>query len=58
VFVPTPEELAHHERIVREFDAAVASGSASINVDGRMVDIAVARVSQGILDRARLQAAQ
>jgi citrate lyase subunit beta/citryl-CoA lyase len=56
VFVPTAEELAHHERIVREFDAAVASGSASINVDGRMVDIAVARVSQGILDRARLQA--
>ena len=56
VFVPTPEELAHHERIVREFDAAVAVGSASINVDGRMVDVAVAKLSRGILDRARAQA--
>ena len=56
VFVPTAEELAYHERIVREFDAAVSAGSASINVDGRMVDVAVAKLSRGVLDRARAQA--
>jgi citrate lyase subunit beta / citryl-CoA lyase len=52
VFTPTAEEVAHHRRIVDAFEAAVAEGSASISVDGRMVDYAVARVSRGVLERA------
>jgi citrate lyase subunit beta / citryl-CoA lyase len=52
VFTPTAEEVAYQRKIVEAFDAAVASGSASISVDGRMVDYAVARVARGILERA------
>lgn len=52
VFTPTAEEVAHHRRIVEAFESAVAGGSASISVDGRMVDYAVARVSRGVLERA------
>lgn len=52
VFTPTAEEVAHQRKIVEAFEAAVASGSASISVDGRMVDYAVARVARGILERA------
>ena len=52
VFTPTAEEVAHQRKIVEAFEAAVASGSASISVDGRMVDYAVARVARGVLERA------
>ncbi len=52
VFTPTPEEVANQRKIVEAFEAAVASGSASISVDGRMVDYAVARVARGVLERA------
>jgi citrate lyase subunit beta/citryl-CoA lyase len=52
VFTPTAEEVAYQRRIVEAFEAAVASGSASISVDGKMVDYAVARVARGILERA------
>ena len=52
VFTPTAEEVAYQRKIVEAFEATVASGSASISVDGRMVDYAVARVARGVLDRA------
>ncbi|MPZ88942.1 MAG: CoA ester lyase [Nitriliruptorales bacterium] len=52
VFTPSPEEVAHQRRIVEEFERAVQAGSASINVDGRMVDYAVARVARSVLARA------
>ncbi len=52
VFTPSAEEVAKHQRIVDTFEEAVAHGSASISVDGRMVDYAVARVSRSILARA------
>jgi citrate lyase subunit beta / citryl-CoA lyase len=52
VFTPTADEVAYQRKIVEAFEAAVASGSASISVDGRMVDYAVARVARGVLDRA------
>lgn len=51
-FTPTDEEVAHQRRIVDEFERAVRAGSASINVDGRMVDYAVARTARGVLARA------
>lgn len=52
VFTPTPEEVAHQRRILEEFERALEEGSASINVDGRMVDYAVARVARSVLARA------
>jgi citrate lyase subunit beta/citryl-CoA lyase len=52
VFTPTDEQIAHHRRILEEFDRALEAGSASISVDGRMVDYAVARVARNVLARA------
>jgi citrate lyase subunit beta/citryl-CoA lyase len=52
VFTPTADEVAHHRRIIDEFERALEAGSASISVDGRMVDYAVARVARSILARA------
>lgn len=52
VFTPTAEEVAHHRRILEAFEAALAAGSASIGVDGKMVDYAVARVARTVLARA------
>lgn len=52
VFTPTDEEVAHNQHIVDAFENALKEGSASINVDGKMVDYAVARVARSILARA------
>jgi citrate lyase subunit beta / citryl-CoA lyase len=52
VFTPSAEEVARQRKILEAFEAAVAEGSASISVDGRMVDYAVARVARGVLERA------
>jgi len=52
VFTPTPDEVARQRRIVELFDQAVAQGSASITVDGRMVDYAVAAQARSVLARA------
>ena len=52
VFTPSDEEVAHQQHIVDAFEAALKEGSASINVDGKMVDYAVARVARGVLARA------
>ncbi len=54
VFTPTPEQIAHHRRIIEEFEKALEAGSASIAVDGKMVDYAVARVARAVLARAEL----
>lgn len=52
VFTPSPEEISQQEKLLATFDDAVANGSASINIDGRMVDYAVARRARSILARA------
>ncbi|MGI9599345.1 MAG: HpcH/HpaI aldolase/citrate lyase family protein [Acidimicrobiales bacterium] len=54
VFTPSEEEIAHHRRIIDEFDKALAEGTASISVDGKMVDYAVARVARVVLARAEV----
>lgn len=52
VFTPSDEEVAHQQHIVDAFETALKEGSASINVDGKMVDYAVARVARSVLARA------
>ncbi len=54
VFTPSAEEVAHHRKIIEAFDAALEEGSASIAVDGKMVDYAVARVARAVLARAEV----
>lgn len=57
VFTPSAEEVAHHRRILDAFDKALAEGIASVGIDGKMVDYAVARVARAVIARAELAAA-
>ena len=52
VFTPSPEEIAAQQRVLDAFNEALDAGSSSIKVDGRMVDYAVAKVAQTVIDRA------
>lgn len=54
VFTPSAEEVSHHRRIIEEFDKALAEGVASVGIDGKMVDYAVARVARAVIARAAL----
>lgn len=49
VFRPTDEELDYQRRVVQEFDAAVARGSAAITVDGKLVDYAMAATARRVI---------
>jgi citrate lyase subunit beta/citryl-CoA lyase len=49
VFAPSASELEHARRVVEAFDAAVASGRASTQIDGRMVDTPVARRARELI---------
>lgn len=52
VFTPSPEVVAYQRKVLAAFEDAEAAGKASIAVDGRMVDYAVARVARTIIARA------
>lgn len=52
VFTPTPEVVAYQRKVLAAFEEAEAEGSASIAVDGKMVDYAVARVARTVIARA------
>ncbi|MGH8953363.1 MAG: HpcH/HpaI aldolase/citrate lyase family protein [Acidimicrobiia bacterium] len=52
VFTPAPDEVEYHRKVLTAFEEAEAEGKASIAVDGKMVDYAVARVARAVLARA------
>ena len=52
IFTPSPEETERAREVITVFEKALAEGSASIQIDGRMVDYAVARAARGVLARA------
>lgn len=52
VFTPAPDVVAHHRKVLAAFEQALSEGSASVGVDGRMVDYAVARVARTVIGRA------
>ena len=52
VFTPAPEVVAYQRKVLEAFEQAEAEGSASIAVDGKMVDYAVARVARTVIARA------
>jgi citrate lyase subunit beta/citryl-CoA lyase len=56
VFTPAPEVVAYQRKVLAAFEEAEAGGSASIAVDGKMVDYAVARVARTIIERAEAAA--
>ncbi len=52
VFTPAPEVVEYQRKVLAAFEEAEAEGKASIAVDGKMVDYAVARVARTIIARA------
>jgi citrate lyase subunit beta/citryl-CoA lyase len=52
VFTPSAEVVEYQRKVLTAFEEAEAEGKASIAVDGKMVDYAVARVAKAILARA------
>ena len=56
VFTPDPEKVALARRVVEVFEEGVRRGTASVNLDGKMVDVPVYKRAQVILARADLVA--
>jgi len=56
VFTPAPEVVEYQRKVLAAFEEAEAQGSASIAVDGKMVDYAVARVARTVIARAEIAA--
>jgi len=54
VFTPDPAKVEHARRVVEVFEEGVRRGTASVNLDGRMVDVPVYKRAQVVLARARV----
>ena len=52
VFTPDPAKVDHARKVVEVFEDGVRRGTASVNLDGRMVDVPVYRRAQVVLARA------
>ncbi len=52
VFTPSAEVVEYQRKVLAAFERAEAAGEASIAVDGKMVDYAVARVARTVIERA------
>jgi citrate lyase subunit beta/citryl-CoA lyase len=52
VFTPSADVVEYQKKVLAAFEEAEAEGMASIAVDGKMVDYAVARVARTIIARA------
>jgi len=51
VFTPDPGKVEHARRVVAAFEDGVRRGTASVNLDGKMVDVPVYRRAQVVLAR-------
>jgi citrate lyase subunit beta / citryl-CoA lyase len=49
IFMPTMGELDYYRRVIEEFDAAVARGSAATTVDGKLVDYAMVGMAKRVI---------
>jgi citrate lyase subunit beta / citryl-CoA lyase len=56
VFTPDPGKVEHARRVVEAFEDGVRRGTASVNLDGKMVDVPVYKRAQVVLARARVVA--
>ncbi|HZE46543.1 MAG TPA: hypothetical protein VE087_06675, partial [Xanthobacteraceae bacterium] len=50
LYRPTAAELDYYARVLEAFDKAVAQGSASTTVDGKMIDVAMAQAARRVLE--------
>ena len=53
VFTPEPAKVEYARRVLAAFEEGLRQGTASVNLDGKMVDIPVYKRAQVILERAR-----
>ena len=56
VFTPPTDVVEYQRKVLAAFEEAEAAGEASIAVDGKMVDYAVARVARTVIERAEAAA--
>lgn len=56
VFTPDPAKVEQARRVVEVFEDGVRRGTASVNLDGKMVDVPVYKRAQVVLARANLVA--
>ena len=52
IYVEDQKELDYYTRVLEAFDKALALGSASTTVDGKMIDVAMANAARRVLDEA------
>lgn len=52
LYAPSQQELDYYSRVLDAFDKAVAQGSASTTVDGKMIDEAMAKMARRVLGEA------
>jgi citrate lyase subunit beta/citryl-CoA lyase len=57
-YAPSPEQVARSRRVIAAFEEGVTHGTASVAVDGRMIDIPIAEKARRILARASAIAAK
>ena len=53
VFTPDPAKVEYARRVAEAFEEGLRRGTASVNLDGKMVDIPVYKRAQVVLERAR-----
>ena len=56
VFTPDPAKVEYARRVVEAFEDGVRHGTASVNLDGKMVDVPVYKRAQVVLARASVVA--
>jgi citrate lyase subunit beta/citryl-CoA lyase len=52
VFSPSPDKIEYARRAVEAFEEGLKQGTASVNLDGKMVDIPVYERAKRIFDHA------
>jgi citrate lyase subunit beta/citryl-CoA lyase len=56
LYRPSNAELDYYARVLEAFDQAVAQGSASTTVDGKMIDVAMANAARRVLEAEKVYA--
>lgn len=50
IYTPTAEEIDYARRVIEAYEAALRRGTASTAVDGKLVDVAMAKTAQRVLE--------
>jgi citrate lyase subunit beta/citryl-CoA lyase len=50
IYTPSKEQVEYYQRVIEAFNLALSKGVASTTVDGKLVDVAMAKTAQRLLD--------